>query len=407
VNANAPVCVASDCSGRSTIQGSSAGSSASSSSGNGGPANQQTTHSIGTAQLGGADVNPAAALSLPVNGNAPVCVLSYCTGGSVQQGSGGGSNAATGSNGGSANQQTTHSIGTAQLGGADVNPAAALSLPVNGNAPVCVLSYCTGGSVQQGSSGGSNAATGSNGSGANPQTTTHSIGTAQLGGADVNPAAAASLPINGNAPVCVLSNCTSSSTNHGSNGGSNAATGSNGGGSPGQSAGGSVGTVQLTAGSASPVVTANGPVTGTVCAFARCLSGQTTQTNQTTNGQAGSAIATGSPATGGSATSSTATNSGPSAGKDAGKPVTTSPGNTGTHTPAAGTTPARLATASTRASKRLPRLTPTISLKQIPSPSRGLLPFTGFALWLALLTALGLSAGGLCLRRLGKEVIAR
>jgi len=35
------------------------------------------------------------------------------------------------------------------------------------------------------------------------------------------------------------------------------------------------------------------------------------------------------------------------------------------------------------------------------------LPFTGFALWLALLTALGLSAGGLCLRRLGKEVVAR
>src|SRR5215211_1545867 len=275
VNANAPVCVASDCSGQSTEQGSNGGANASSGSNGGGSSPQTATHSIGTAQIGDTTVNPAAATSLPVNGNAPICVLSDCASGSLQQGSNGGSSASTGSHGGgSANQTTTHSIGTAQIGDATVNPAAAVSLPVNGNAPICVLSDCASSSTNQSSTGGSSAATGSNGGGSANQTTTHSIGTAQLGDATVNPAATISLPVNGNAPVCVLSDCSSGSLQQGSNGGSSASTGSHGGGSANQTTTHSIGTAQIGSSTVNPAAAVSLPVNGNapICVLSDCAS---------------------------------------------------------------------------------------------------------------------------------------
>jgi hypothetical protein len=167
-----------------------------------------------------------------------------------------------------------------------------------------------------------------------------------------------------------------------------------------------------------------------VCALASCLSGQTTQgsisatTGQspgpaTGSPQGGTAIHSGSPAT-------TTTTSGQTGGSTSGGGQTTTPTGKGPGTPVStGGTPTvggsqlpsagdvtsgqTITVASSRipAAKRLPKLVPTISLRQLPTLRRGTLPFTGFALWLALLTALGLAGGGLGLRRLGKEVVVR
>jgi hypothetical protein len=169
-NANATVCVASICSNEAAPQespGASAGSNAGSGSGSS-PAGQSADESIGTVQIGSVNVDPAAAVSAPVNVNAPVCVAAACS--SSNGGQQAGSATATTTNAGQSqtgNQTTHESIGTVQIGDVDVDPAAAVSAPVNADTPVCVLATCasTSGGQDGGGTGGGGGGGGTGGGG--------------------------------------------------------------------------------------------------------------------------------------------------------------------------------------------------------------------------------------------------
>ena len=143
--------------------GASAGTNGGSGSGSSEPADQSAEdESTGTAQVGSTTVDPAADVSAPVNANAPVCVLASCS--SISRGQQTGRARRTTYDAGqsqSGNQSAHESTGTAQVGSTTVDPAAAVSAPVDANAPVCLLSACRS---TAGARGG-DAGTGSGGDG--------------------------------------------------------------------------------------------------------------------------------------------------------------------------------------------------------------------------------------------------
>ena len=145
-NVDAPVCVAGICSSQAGPHengGASAGTNGGSGSGSSQPADQSADESIGTVQVGSATVDPAAAVSAPVNANAPVCILASCS--STSSGQQTGSISATTNDAGQSqpgNQSAHEAIGTVQVGSTTVDPAAAVSAPMDANAPVCLLSAC-------------------------------------------------------------------------------------------------------------------------------------------------------------------------------------------------------------------------------------------------------------------------
>jgi hypothetical protein len=162
VNANAPVCVAATCSSSSGGQQAGSTSATTSSAGQSQSGNQSAHESIGTVQIGSATVDPAAAVSAPVNANAPVCILASCS--SASSGQQAGTASATTNDAGQSqpgNQSAHESIGTVQIGSATVDPAAAVSAPMDANAPVCLLSACRSTAGAHSADGG----TGSGGSG--------------------------------------------------------------------------------------------------------------------------------------------------------------------------------------------------------------------------------------------------
>jgi hypothetical protein len=122
-----------------------------------------------------------------------------------------------------------------QVGSADVSPAAAVEAPVDANAPVCVLAACSSASGGQQSGGASASSGGSGSGGAGGQSASQSLGTVQVGSADVSPAVAAEAPVDANAPVCVLAACSSVS------GGQQTGGGPGGGGTGGGPGGGDTG----------------------------------------------------------------------------------------------------------------------------------------------------------------------
>jgi hypothetical protein len=202
---------------------------------------QSADHSVLTVQLGSGTVSPAASANAPANVDAPVCVAGICGNQAGAQENGG---ASAGTNGGSgsgssepADQSADESIGTAQVGSATVDPAADVSAPVNANAPVCVLASCS--SMSRGQRAGPASAT-TNDAGQSQsgnQSAHESTGTAQIGSATVDPAAAVSAPVDANAPVCLLSACRSTA---GARGG-DAGTGSGGDGTGSVGGGGDTG----------------------------------------------------------------------------------------------------------------------------------------------------------------------
>ena len=88
VNLDAPVCVASDCSGGTATQ-TSGGAQASTTSDGGGQGGQTADQSTGTVQVNDANGSPAVTANAPVDANAPVCVTSDCSCGTATQTSGG------------------------------------------------------------------------------------------------------------------------------------------------------------------------------------------------------------------------------------------------------------------------------------------------------------------------------
>jgi hypothetical protein len=224
VNANAPVCVLAVCGGADGGQSTGSTTAGSQTTGQA-PGAQSAAGSIGTVQVGAANVDPTAAASVPVNANAPVCGVAACRGGTARQTTGNTSashSKKAHSQGGSGSQKTHHSFGTVQIGSANVDPPLVVSAPVDANAPVCAAASCGGGHATQ--SGGNVDATssqpGQGGSG--DQSTGGSIGTVQLGSADVSPSIALSVPVSADAPACVLAACgggTSQETGGGGNGG--------------------------------------------------------------------------------------------------------------------------------------------------------------------------------------------
>src|SRR5439155_983492 len=268
VNVNTGVCVASDCSGSNASQQSGGGTSQTGGGGGGG-GTQTADQSIGTGQVGSADVNPAAAVNAPINGNAPVCVASDCSGSNASQQAGGATASTGGGSGTGGGQSTDQSIGTAQVGEVNGSPAVTGNTPVNGNAPVCVASECSGSNASQQGGGGSSQTGGSGGGGT--QTADQSIVTGQVGSADVNPAAAINAPINGNAPVCVASDCSGSNASQQAGGGT-ANTGGTGGTGGSQTADQSVITVQVGSVGGWPAATGNVPVNANtpVCVASDC-----------------------------------------------------------------------------------------------------------------------------------------
>ena len=239
---------------RGQLQQASSGSNGNTNTTDGsGPEN--VTQSVGSLQVGSVAVNPAASSNAPVNGNAPVCVASACSGGNSQQASSGSDSSSTADGGGP--QTVTQSILTGQVGSAGVDPVGAVNAPVNGNVPVCVASACSGGNSQQASSGSDSSSSTSGGGG--PQDVANSIVTVQIGSANVNPAATANAPANGNVPVCVASTCNGGDSTQTSAGSSNTSTATGGG---SQDVTHSIGTVQVGTVGVTPAATTNTPANG-------------------------------------------------------------------------------------------------------------------------------------------------
>ena len=274
VNANAPICVLADCSSSSAGQQAGSAVASTESTGTSQAGAQTTDQSVGTAQVGSASVDPAAALSAPVNANAPICVLADCSSSSVGQQAGSAVASTQSSPSEAGAQTTDHSVGTAQVGSASVDPAAALSAPVNANAPVCALGRCssTNGRQQVASAVASTESSGP--SQAGPKSVEQSLLTAQVGSVDLDPALALAAPVNANAPVCVLSDCSSSGGGQQQGSTSTSAQGSGPSQIGSQSAVSSLGTVQIGSLGVDSAVAASAPVNADapICVLADCTS---------------------------------------------------------------------------------------------------------------------------------------
>ncbi len=123
VNLDAPVCVASDCSGGTATQ-TSGGSQASTTSDGGGQGGQTADQSTGTVQVNDANGSPAVTANAPVDANAPVCVASDCSGSNAeQQGGSGQSSTQTSDQSQTGGQTSDQSIGTVQTNDANGSPA--------------------------------------------------------------------------------------------------------------------------------------------------------------------------------------------------------------------------------------------------------------------------------------------
>lgn len=178
------------------------------------------TDSIVAVQVGSPTVTPAASVGAPVNANAPVCVASACDSGSAAQSGSSGATASTaGPSGQSAAPTAQQSAGVVQVGSATVAPAAAASAPVNADAPICVASRCKSSGSNQGTGAATATSSGQSTSGSGSATSNRSVGVVQIGSVDASPAASASAPVNGNLPICVLSDCGAGGTTQGTNGG--------------------------------------------------------------------------------------------------------------------------------------------------------------------------------------------
>src|SRR6185312_11972687 len=151
-NAEAPICVAATCSDQAGGQDDGGASAATNGgSGSSSDSSQTAEQSAGTVQVGSANVSPAAAVSAPVNADAPVCVLATCTttSGGQQAGSSSATTNGTGPSQAGGSQNADQSVGTVQIGAVEVDPATAVSAPVNADAPGCVLSTCRSASGNQ------------------------------------------------------------------------------------------------------------------------------------------------------------------------------------------------------------------------------------------------------------------
>src|SRR5207249_4043393 len=113
VDADAPVCVASDCSGASAGQQGGSGGSSTQTSDQSQTGGQTSDQSIGTVQVNDVNGSPAVAGNAPVNANTGVCVASDCSGSNASQESGGGTSQ-TGGGGGGGSQTADQSIATGQ-----------------------------------------------------------------------------------------------------------------------------------------------------------------------------------------------------------------------------------------------------------------------------------------------------
>src|SRR5437868_6308150 len=79
VNADAPVCVASDCSGSNAEQQGGSGQSSPKTSDQSQTGGQTSDQSFGTVQANDVNGSPAVTANAPVNADAPVCVASDCS----------------------------------------------------------------------------------------------------------------------------------------------------------------------------------------------------------------------------------------------------------------------------------------------------------------------------------------
>ena len=443
VNANLPVCVLSSC---TTQVGSQASGTSAASTGGSGPTEGQGTqssdNSVGAVQLGSAGVDPAVAANLPVNANAPVCVLADCASSGGNQTSGDSSAASSGSTGGGDAQSSTNSVVVAQATSVGVDPVSAASVPVNANAPVCVLASCSssGGSQTAGSSSAASGAGSSGGSGG--QSSDSSAGVLQAGAAGVDPAAALGVPVNTNAPICILADCTTTGVTQ-AGGGSTAGTGTGStGGSSSQTSDGSAGVIQIGQAGVDPIVDIGVPInTNTpICVLATCDTGGgnqtpgcTTDCGPTPPGPPGpppvppgppgpppgppnpppvctfvcAPSPTVPPATP-EVPSTPETPSGPAA------PPAGQPSSSPASPPALPTRTPRRAAAGGRKAPRTFTPTPGGGSKataqggpfgeqvSVQPVKRGTLPFTGFPLWLAALAGIGTLLLGGGVRRIGK-----
>ncbi len=95
---------------------------------------QSINGTVGAAQVAAVDVAPAAAVTAPVNANAPVTVAGTSEASSSSQGGSSSTAAAGGGGGATADQSANRSAGVAQISSAEVEPAAAANAPVNANA---------------------------------------------------------------------------------------------------------------------------------------------------------------------------------------------------------------------------------------------------------------------------------
>jgi hypothetical protein len=204
---------------------------------------QSTNHSAVTVQVDSGNASPAVSANAPANVDAPVCVASSCSDQAGAQEGGGASAATSGGSGSgqSGDQSADESAGTVQVGSVTVDPAAAVSAPVNVNAPVCVASTCTTTSAGQRAGSSSATSTTAGPSQTGGETIGHSLGTVQVGSAALNPTVGTEAPANADAPGCVWGSCSSTGdgqTGGGSTGGSGIGGGGGTGGGGGSSEGG-------------------------------------------------------------------------------------------------------------------------------------------------------------------------
>src|SRR5581483_7090242 len=217
-------------------------------------------------------------------------------------------------------QSTASSAGTVQVGSATASPTASADAPVNVTLPVCIAGSCSSQAGSQDSGGASAAANGSSSSGsgqAGSPSADQSTGSIQLGPISVDPASAASAPVNANAPVCVLASCSSTSGGQQSAGASSSSGGQQSAGassstegsgssqSGGQSADPSLASTQVDSASVSPAGAVSAPVNANapVCVLASCSSssagqqggGASSSTGGSGTSQSGDQTTVGSP----------------------------------------------------------------------------------------------------------------
>ena len=177
VTANAPVTVASPHSGGDATQ--TGHTSATSSGGHSAAVpTQDTNGSAAVAQIGSVNGATNAAADAPVTANAPISVASPHSGGDAKHtgashaaaGHPGSSSSGHGSSDSRANQHTSGSTGSAQVGAVGLTPAVAATAPATINAPVTIASPDSGGNATQTGDSSASAA-GSVASGSGDETT--------------------------------------------------------------------------------------------------------------------------------------------------------------------------------------------------------------------------------------------